>query len=143
MSILTDRLCKSCDTTKQVSEFPQGASQNKCKECRAAARTNWYQRMTIEERRAYEHRNGLWKRYRLRPEQYAELIKDGCAICGTHEDLCVDHDHSCCPGSRTCGKCIRGALCKKHNRGEACFDNTDEIMELLAYRLRYDKERTK
>ena len=84
--------------------------------------------------------NDIWKRYRMRPEQYQEFIKDGCAVCGTHEDLCVDHDHSCCPGSRTCGKCIRGALCKKHNRGEACFEDTGEIMQLLAYRLNYDKK---
>ena len=28
----------------------------------------------------------------------------------------VDHDHSCCPGIKTCGKCIRGLLCDQCNR---------------------------
>jgi hypothetical protein len=24
--------------------------------------------------------------------------------------LAVDHDHSCCPGKKSCGKCIRGVV---------------------------------
>lgn len=27
----------------------------------------------------------------------------------------VDHDHRCCPGSKTCGKCVRGLLCSDCN----------------------------
>jgi hypothetical protein len=28
----------------------------------------------------------------------------------------IDHDHDCCPGSYTCGKCVRGVLCAPCNR---------------------------
>ena len=43
-----------------------------------------------------------------------------CAICSsplTRRTAQVDHDHSCCAGLRTCGRCTRGLVCKQCNRG--------------------------
>jgi hypothetical protein len=36
-----------------------------------------------------------------------------CALCDKPLDgkFHVDHDHRCCPGDRSCGKCVRGLLC--------------------------------
>lgn len=63
-------------------------------------------------------------------EYRALLAKQGgrCAICqrkpGKYR-LSVDHDHECCPGARSCGKCIRGLLCGDCNQillGRICQD---------------------
>jgi hypothetical protein len=45
----------------------------------------------------------------------------------------LDHDHSCCPHSTSCGKCLRGLLCLHHNTALG-FLNDDPEMALSAYR---------
>ena len=56
-------------------------------------------------------------------ERAAILAAQGgvCYICRRAKDtarrrLAVDHDHSCCPGKTSCGKCVRGLLCRNCNR---------------------------
>lgn len=46
----------------------------------------------------------------------------------------VDHDHSCCPGSYSCGDCIRGLVCAKCNTG---LGNFRENEQFLANAIRY------
>jgi hypothetical protein len=46
------------------------------------------------------------------------LRAETCDVCGhpfartrnLRLDCVVDHDHACCPGSRSCGRCIRGII---------------------------------
>ena len=58
------------------------------------------------------------KRMGLTPEQFAQLLEAQGYACAMgrepfEEDqlIYIDHDHSCCPGERSCGKCVRGLLC--------------------------------
>lgn len=64
---------------------------------------------------------------------------NACAICGVVFDdegnrIYIDHDHSCCPTSKTCGACIRGLLCNGCNSGIGWFkDSTDSILSAVSY----------
>lgn len=83
----------------------------------------------------------LFDRYGITKGQYLEKLKEQnghCAICpATPEEvgtLCVDHDHSCCPGSKTCGKCLRGLLCPRCNTAIGLLDdNVDKMHNAASY----------
>lgn len=103
------KLCGGCKTRKFEQEFgangsmPDGLA-NFCKKCAYSA--------------------GMYSKYRIRAEEYeAMLVAQGgtCAICDrVNSDgraLAVDHDHACCPGVRSCGKCVRKLLCTECNTG--------------------------
>jgi len=82
-------------------------------------------------REKYKERNKtnhILRTYGLNSEEYEALISDGCEICGTQEDLCVDHDHET-------GK-VRGCLCRKHNSMLGFADDQLEILEAAMAYLR-------
>lgn len=61
-------------------------------------------------------------------------LQDGkCAICkrsfSPHDSGTVDHDHRCCPRAHSCGKCIRGLLCRACNRGIGCLHDNPEFLK--------------
>ena len=55
-----------------------------------------------------------------------------CAICyepcATGGRLSVDHDHGCCPGRKSCGKCLRGLLCRRCNIDLGGFGDDPELL---------------
>jgi Recombination endonuclease VII len=56
-------------------------------------------------------------RYGITPQQRSEIAEaqgNACARCRTpfsNGRPCMDHDHSCCPGERSCGLCLRAVPC--------------------------------
>ena len=64
--------------------------------------------------------------------------QDCCAICGVREPappgrrFSVDHDHSCCPGEKMCGRCTRGLLCGRCNSGLGFFQDDPERLRTAA-----------
>lgn len=60
----------------------------------------------------------------------------GCRATGEARKLAVDHDHRCCPGATSCGKCVRGLLCSPHNRQLGMNSDDPEVFIGVAAYLR-------
>lgn len=81
----------------------------------------------------------------ITPAQYDEVLTaqgGGCAICGDANDigrsLAIDHDHACCSGDGSCGRCVRGLLCSRCNMGIGQFLESVSRMEAaIAYLKKY------
>ena len=83
-------------------------------------------------------------RYGISLEEYQKKLinQNGrCAICSIEFDDSVmnttphvDHDHTCCSGNKSCGKCIRGILCRGCNIGLGAFrDNSKTLEKAISY----------
>jgi len=103
--------------------------------------------------------NHLRLRYGLTIEEYEEMAKNGCEICGKEglswKKLHVDHDHKCCQPPRypngstmyhkTCGKCIRGVLCDRCNGTVGLYetgrlrDDYPDRNKIIIYVAKYDQ----
>jgi Recombination endonuclease VII len=68
-------------------------------------------------------RAAVLRKFHTTEEWYAAKLAEQdshCALCDKRVEsngnrLAIDHDHECCPGSGSCGNCLRGLLCRRCN----------------------------
>lgn len=70
--------------------------------------------------------------------QAIQILNSGysCDICDVpvgRFDINVDHDHNCCSSQATCGRCVRGLLCRGCNRAIGSFSENPQTIA-VAYR---------
>lgn len=151
------KICSKCKKLKPYGEFyrrsdrPSGIH-SRCKECSNADHARYmqensekmlaYQRKYLKEHPEKTRQHNLKAKFGLTQADYDELLaKQGnvCAGCGTDipggkKNLYFhfDHDHSCCPGIKTCGECIRGLLCSRCNCALGLVDDNPNLLRRLA-----------
>lgn len=154
------KMCSRCGEVKEVSEFGVGRASKDglypwCKTCYASYRRELRKNRPkgepkpkvtrvshgnldgVELRRSYN----LKHLYGITLDQYGELLErqgGGCATCGLPANgttiFVVDHDHSCCAGTRSCGKCVRGILCGHCNTALGQVrDNKEVLAKMIDY----------
>lgn len=90
-------------------------------------------------------------RYGITELRYEQMLEDqggACAVCGvlnpgSHSPYFhVDHDHDCCPGTDTCGECLRGLLCQNCNHALGKLrDDIDTIKAAAKYVTKHKRKR--
>lgn len=118
------KLClDGCFTVKPRSEFgrhprsPDGLMA-RCKPCELERVQRWRHGLTATEKANIAAAQG------------------GCAICHRHEPgkkgWVLDHDHSCCPGDRSCASCRRGVLCAWCNNALGYAQDSPSVLRAAA-----------
>lgn len=160
-------VCTRCKMSKPADEFYRDASKKngltgQCKMCKRAAieayrvkdRDGYYATMYAyrarnpEKARAWARRAKLKRQFGLTPEQYDAMVVAQGGVCGICKDRnpggkgegswCIDHDHSCCPGINSCGKCVRALLCHNCNTTLGRVGDDPEILQaMIAYLDKY------
>lgn len=145
----TGHVCSKCKEQKACGQYYRRRSAGAggrdrtgervpvCKQCQSAARVG-LKRKDPAAQRAYMN---MW-RYGLSEDDLANLLAaqgGKCAIegCGATEpggrgSFHVDHNHACCPGIKSCGRCIRGLLCHSCNTALGLFKDNASLMRKAA-----------
>ena len=118
----------------------RGRATRTCRQC------HWdrYHSLTAEEKSEKMSRQVILHTGR-NPADYEQRLHLGfCALCGKKDagrSLCSDHDHDCCPGEKSCGKCTRDFLCHKCNKALGLFcDSPERLRDAAAYIERWRKQ---
>jgi hypothetical protein len=143
------KICSKCGKNKHITEFykdnrkwrKSNSIRSTCKQCDIIISREYAKKHP--EFVAYRQRYCRLHHYGMTLMQFNELLKkqgNKCACCGTttpggtFNQWHVDHDHSCCSGKDSCGKCIRGLLCQACNRALGIIkDNPEHLLKLINY----------
>jgi hypothetical protein len=162
------KMCRKCETVKPINLFKRRARNksgydSRCLDCCNSYQAAWrdenqeriqeYKEKYSAESKANpvahsaKLRAAHLKNYGLTPELYASMLESQGGVCVTCKmpdsagrNLAVDHDHSCCPGKKSCGQCVRSLLCTKCNQGIGQADESIERLEAwIEYLKKYGK----
>lgn len=102
--------CNKCAESKPLTEFNKHKTTKDgygtyCKEC--------YNKQTLLAKHL--------KRYGMSTEEIADLKKAGCELCGSLDNLHIDHNHST--------NIVRGVLCTNCNRGLGHFKDSPDLLK--------------
>jgi hypothetical protein len=155
------QLCPDCRAVKCVTcgepKTPGDKTHSQCQTCRGASKIC----VTCNVNPTYQARRECWtcisadgevaarlreRVYSLPPGWYEQKLAEQRGVCeisgqpetsvnkrtGRTYPLAVDHDRSCCPGNKSCGKCLRGLIRRNLNVALGMFGDDPDLLRAAA-----------
>lgn len=127
------RLCKLCRIEKPRYMFA-------ARKPRHAPDVNFTSSTCDDCARAKVKTKSRAEHHGITEEQYKAMVANQdnkCKTCGTEftneprkrNSKSIDHDHQCCPGPTSCGKCVRAILCTNCNTGLGMMGDNIETLK--------------
>lgn len=148
----SQHICTKCQKLKKVEDFPLNSEtpcgyDPRCKQCRHESRVL---RREVNHNDILVRERTSWRlaRYGITYQQYLDILAsqgNKCFLCREIEVgkdvkvLCVDHDHRCCSGPRSCGKCVRSLLCAGCNKMLGYVEARISLVDKLGLREYVDR----
>jgi hypothetical protein len=142
--------CGKCGAVLPLIDFPvaHSAPDGHYSLCFPCKRRSGRRSARKDTSRALRDANHIRRKYGLTPEAFAAKLaaQDGrCTLCPPDAPppkfWDVDHDHDCCPGQWSCGRCLRDILCPKHNRALGAWGDDPERLRAAADYVDRHRER--
>lgn len=145
--------CLRCNCLKNKDRIVKRTSI--CKDCKNIQNKKYVNKVQDKEtRKQWYTRNPNYNReynlakHGITQEEYNNLLCSQnykCAICEKHESIfnikfAIDHNHLCCPGKFSCGKCIRGLLCTGCNTALGLFGDDLPLLQKALYYVQKDQK---
>lgn len=142
------KTCSKCAESKAEHEFHiyrrkgrRDGLRAQCKACHYQATIRYFETPKGREIRAANDRKQRMANYGITPAEYDSKLEEQGGVCKVCKRPCpsgralaVDHDHRCCPGQKSCGKCLRDLLCGPCNDAFGLLsEDYDRIIALAAY----------
>lgn len=144
------KTCPTCTGQFPLTYYPPSKVQSQSWGCHPCAQTRLKAERAADPQRfadyrlnAYRNRGGRYRAHKTTKVAMAALLAEQgglCPVCADPIDLAdtrktaIDHDHSCCPGTYSCGKCIRGIL---HHRCNVLVGHMELNLDHIERALRY------
>ena len=126
------RTCTNCRAFKPWDCFyllktGRNGREARCKSCKNAAKTAWG-KANPEAKRRMDKSTYVKRKFGLTLAEYETLVASPCDICGSVENIVLDHCHQT-------GR-VRGPLCNDCNSGLGFFGDSPSRLEAAAAYLR-------
>jgi len=150
------KVCKTCQTEKPITSFRTRVRKDRpnpttSKSCYTCEKRPYYKahnerrnkrRATDQDWRSEDLSRQHKGRHGIDHDQRQAIIEAQGGVCGICKSptsgWVTDHDHSCCPGKKSCGSCIRGVLCNNCNAGLGMFgDDPERLSNAVEYLMSY------